>query len=126
MDVYANDHDQHFPSPDKWCDLLLECTDVNEEQFRCPAQGEGRCHYAMNLDAEPNSPADVVLLFETAGGWNQCGGPEMLTMDNHLGDGCNVLFNNGRVKWVKAKNIGNLNWGTSGKVVHAENANVRD
>ncbi|HUW18982.1 MAG TPA: prepilin-type N-terminal cleavage/methylation domain-containing protein [Sedimentisphaerales bacterium] len=115
MDVYANGHDHHFPSPDKWCDLLLEYTDVDEKQFRCPAQKRGRCHYAMNPNAEPNSPGDVVLLFETKGGWNQSGGPEILSTKNHWLSGCNVRFVDGHGEWVKAEDIGRLNWGTAGK-----------
>jgi len=79
-----------------------------------------RGHYGMNPNAEPNSPGDIVLLFETKAGWNQFGGPETLTIENHSGDGCNVLFNGGRVKWVKAKDIGKLNWGTAGKEKEAE------
>ncbi|MHC4478287.1 MAG: hypothetical protein ACYTEL_21830 [Planctomycetota bacterium] len=69
-----------------------------------------RAHYGMNPNAEPNSPGDIVLLFETKAGWNQFGGPEMLSTENHFGDGCSMLFNNGRVKRVKAKDIGKLKW----------------
>jgi prepilin-type N-terminal cleavage/methylation domain-containing protein len=113
IDAYASDHNQQFPSPDKWCDLLLEYTDVDEEQFRCPAQKRGRCHYAMNPNAEPNSPDDVVLLFETKGGWNQSGGSEILSTKNHFLSGCKVRFVDGHGEWVKAKDIGKLNWGTA-------------
>ena len=124
--VYANDHDRDFPSADRWCDLLLEYTDVDKERFRCPAQRQGRCHYAMNPDAEPNSAADVVLLFETKAGWNQSGGPEILSTENHWLSGCKVRFVDGPGEWVKAKNMGKLTWGTAGKVAQAENAKVGD
>ena len=44
--------------------------------------------------------------------WNQVRGPEMLTTDNHKGKGCNILFNDGHVEFVKAERIAELNWGT--------------
>lgn len=42
--------------------------------------------------------------------WNQVGGPEILTTENHKGKGCNVLFTDGSAKFVKTKNLGNLKW----------------
>ena len=42
--------------------------------------------------------------------WNQVGGPEILTTENHKGKGCNVLFNNGRVEFVKPEQLGELKW----------------
>ena len=42
--------------------------------------------------------------------WNQVGGPEDLTVDNHDGKGCNVLFGDGHVDWIKAEDIGKLRW----------------
>ncbi|MBN1805728.1 MAG: hypothetical protein JW837_10785 [Sedimentisphaerales bacterium] len=43
--------------------------------------------------------------------WNQSGGPELLTTENHRGQGCNVLFNDLHVEFVKAERLGELNWG---------------
>ena len=68
------------------------------------------CTYAINPNCEPNSPNDIVLLFETKGGWNQQGGPELLTFDNHKGKGANVLFNDGHVEFVKPDEVGKLRW----------------
>lgn len=42
--------------------------------------------------------------------WNQVGGPEDLTVDNHGGRGCNVLFGGGHVEFVKAEDIDKLRW----------------
>ena len=58
----------------------------------------------------------MVLLFETKAGWNQHGGPELFTFDNHdtegiapdvlpslqrsSGGGC-VLLNDGTVKFIR-------------------------
>jgi prepilin-type processing-associated H-X9-DG protein len=69
-----------------------------------------RGYYAINPNCEPNSPNNIVLLFETKGGWNQFGGPEILTTDWHRKKGCNVLFNDGHVEFVKPNKIGKLKW----------------
>jgi prepilin-type processing-associated H-X9-DG protein len=42
--------------------------------------------------------------------WNQLGGPEILTTENHKGKGCNILFVDGRVEFVKTKNLSKLKW----------------
>ena len=115
MMVYARDTGRtSYPTPDKWCDLLLENDYAAAQQLICKAaetQGDiGRCHYAMNPDCEPNSPPDVVLLFETEGGWNQYGGPEILTTENHRGEGCNIAFADTHVEFVKTQGLSKLKW----------------
>jgi len=65
----------------------------------------------MNPYADPNSAGDVVLLFESEPGWNQHGGPELLTTGNHQGKGCSVLFVDGSVNFVKAEEVSGLQWG---------------
>ncbi|MBN2133239.1 MAG: hypothetical protein JW741_27315 [Sedimentisphaerales bacterium] len=64
----------------------------------------------MNPHADPCSAADVVLLFESKPGWNQSGGVELLTTENHGGQGCNVVFVDGHVEFVKADEIVGLQW----------------
>lgn len=112
MILYASDNDNKYPIVNKWSDLLLQPERYVErpEVFVCKSAGEGRCHYAMNPSCEPNSPADVVLLFETKGGWNQSGGPEILTTENHGRKGCNVLFNDGHVEFIKTERLNKLKW----------------
>ncbi len=114
MLIYSNDYDDKFPTPSKWCDLLIEHAEVSPLTFRCKGAPEGPCNYAMNkniekLDAE-RVPPDMVLLFETHPGWNQSGGPEILTTENHQGDGCNVLFIDSHVEFVKTKDLDDLKW----------------
>lgn len=119
--LYSEQNNEKYPDPNQWCDLLLAGDYVTEKTFVCPvvkSTGDGwRCHYAMNPFCEPNSPGDMVLLFETKGGWNQFGGQELLTFDNHKGKGCNVLFNDGHAQFIKPEDIGNLKW----KVDDSEN-----
>ena len=69
----------------------------------CPGAHPLRCSYAMNPNCEPNSPADMVLLFETEIGWNQHGGPELFTFDNHDPKGGCVLLNDGTVKFIRTE-----------------------
>jgi hypothetical protein len=113
MFLYADEYNNTYPPCNQWCDSLKKRVDVNYRQFICKAavrQGDKcSCHYAMNPDCEPNSPNDVVLLFETKGGWNQCGGPELLTFDNHHGQ-ATVLFNDGCIGFIRPENVGKLKW----------------
>jgi prepilin-type processing-associated H-X9-DG protein len=119
MLVYANDHDGKYPSTSNWCDLLIEYAEVDERMFRCRAARcykgvSGKlCSYAMNKNIEElgaNAPPDMVLLFETGPGWNQSGGPEILTIDNHQREGCNVLFVDSHVQFVRTEDINDLKW----------------
>jgi prepilin-type processing-associated H-X9-DG protein len=108
--LYSDENDGKYPISSRWCDLLLQGGHVTEKHLVCESAKHGRCHYAMNPNCEPNSPGGMVLLFETEGGWNQSGGPEILTTENHAGKGCNVLFNDGSVKFVEPEELGKLKW----------------
>ena len=114
MQFYASEYDNKYPIADKWCDVLLQRGWAREASFVCKGAfkkgNKEPCHYAINPNAEPNSPGDMVLLFETKGGWNQFGGPEILTTENHKGEWCNILFNDGHVEFVNTEQLGELNW----------------
>jgi len=120
--ISTNSFEIIYPTPSEWCDALLESypvlfgkvvIDANPIiSFICPASiSEGKCHYAMNPNCEPNSPGDMVLLFETKAGWNQHGGPELFTFDNHDPKGGCVLLNDGTVKFIRTEDeLKNLHW----------------
>jgi prepilin-type processing-associated H-X9-DG protein len=114
MKLYSEHYDQRYPTKDMWCDLLIEHADVNEITYVCRGASksgdQGRCHYAINPNCDPNSPGDVVLLFETKGGWNQFGGPELLTTKHHKSKGCNILFNDSHVRFIETKQLSELKW----------------
>lgn len=115
MLIYAGDYDEKWPTADKWCDLLIEFGKDKipiDKLLKCPANKNGRCSYAINPNASPRSNFHprLVLLFETEVGWNQFGGPELLSTDNHNGKGCNVLFNDNTVEFVKTQELANLKW----------------
>lgn len=44
--------------------------------------------------------------------WNQAGGQEMLSAENHKGGGANILFADGSGGFIKKVDFNNLNWGT--------------
>jgi len=114
---YTRDARQ-YPSAGEWCDIIVRhwrawgyVDDHIFEPFICPGAGEGRSHYAMNPNCEPNSPMDTVLLFETKTGWNQHGGPELFTFDNHDPRGGLVLLNDGTVKFIRTEEeLKQLRW----------------
>lgn len=126
--IYANDHNGKYPAPDKWCDLLLEGDYVELDSFVRrrltfywplvggkmlvrPLPKRGRCDYAMNPNCDSISSApDMVLLFESKSGWNQYGGPELLTTDQWDGEGCNIAFNDSHVDFVRTEELGKLQW----------------
>lgn len=113
MLIYASDYDEKYPTPSKWCDLLIEYADVSPSTFCCKGAYQGPCNYAMNIEVEKlgsSSPSDMVLLFETKPGWNQFGGPEILTTENHQGDGCNILFVDTHVEFAKTEDLSHLKW----------------
>jgi len=113
MLIYANDYNDMFPTPSKWCDLLIQYQEVTKQTLTCPSAPKETCSYAMNNDVEKlgtNAPPDMVLLFESSPGWNQSGGPEILTTENHQGEGCNILFVDNHVEFVKTNNLKNLKW----------------
>ena len=67
--------------------------------------------FVVNPNCKPNSPPDTVLLFESKVGWNQHGGPELFTFDNHNPKGGCVLFNDGSVRFIRTKEeLKKLRW----------------
>ena len=48
MMVYANDYDGQFPTPEKWCDLMMETVDVSGQSLICPTNMEEEFSYAVN------------------------------------------------------------------------------
>jgi len=109
---------EDYPGSTQWCDAIVQddlaSGHTREEamgQFSCPAAGEGKCHYALNPDCKWNSAADVVLLFETKAGWNQHGGLELFTVDNHDPKGGCVVLNDGTVKFIRTEDeLRQLRW----------------
>lgn len=57
---------------------------------------------------------DNLYIFEEKevreGAWNQVGGVDIVTYSHHTGLGCNILFADGHVEFVKKKDISKLRW----------------
>ncbi len=115
MDYTAN-HNDMYPPAYNWCDVLIKDCNVSPKQFCCPASNaaEGQSSYAININVAGKKvsevPPDTVLLFETTPAANPAGGPEILSTDNHWDDGCNILFADCHVKFVKPPELSNLRW----------------
>jgi prepilin-type processing-associated H-X9-DG protein len=107
-----------LPHLSDWCDLLDPYvepdipSDLNPV-YQCPVDEIGPCSYAMNenisADAEGLS-ADLVLLFESAPGWNQIGGADDLVTDRHKRPGANIACADGHVEFVETEDIPTLRW----------------
>jgi len=103
-----------LPSKDNWCELIKPYADYEDRNiFLCPADKIGPCSYAMNenIPADANElPGDLVLLFESAPGWNQTGGTDDVVTDRHGKPGANIAFADGRIEFVKPEDIPTLRW----------------
>jgi len=106
-----------YPIVDQWCDSLVQAyvpLGGSEayllEVHKCPTEGNWK-FYAMNPNCKPNSPPDMVLLFEANSGKNKYGGPELFTFDDHDPKGGCVLLNDGTVKFIRTKEeLRQLRW----------------
>jgi prepilin-type processing-associated H-X9-DG protein len=105
-DKYGN-----YPEPNKWIELLKPFY-KNDKLLICPGEEKGNYSYAMNSAAKWNgkNPDKTVLFFECRPGWQEAGGPEIVTTQNHYKAGCNVAFCDGHVQFVKPVDINDLKW----------------
>ncbi|MBN1788548.1 MAG: hypothetical protein JW806_09180 [Sedimentisphaerales bacterium] len=114
--LYAKDHNDTFPPAENWCDILIENYNVNPKTFHCPESNakKGQSSYAYNINVAGKKvsevPPDVVLLFETTPDTNPAGGPELLSTENHQGDGCNISYVDQHVYFEKDPKPPYLRW----------------
>lgn len=111
--AYQQEH-QKLPAEDNWCDSLKPYI-KKDTVFECTTDDIGPCSYAMNAgipDDTSDLPPDMVLLFESAPGWNRTGGPTDVVTDRHgkHRPGANIAFADGRVEFIPADNIPALRW----------------
>jgi hypothetical protein len=112
--AYADENDGMFPSGSQWCDLLLEHTDVSEEDFICGDSFWPVFSYGFNKNLDGLRIYDVhpetVLLFEVKGGHNVSGGPELVNYNRHSDFVSVVLYVGGYAEIIKKKWSNELKW----------------
>ncbi len=116
---YAKVNDDQLPDPDKWCDQIIE---EGRDIFVCAASdvNSGESSYALNEDVIEMKfseiPDDMVLVFETTKpGYHQVAGPNTINISNHQNEGCNILFADGHVEFVKKELIPKQKWVIEGQ-----------
>jgi prepilin-type processing-associated H-X9-DG protein len=114
--MYADANASQLPRVNAWCDAITNYT-RSEEVFKCPAGDQTRrSHYAFNARLQGvrldgiQLPAVTVLLFETDGGWNLGGGPELLLRKPRHSNAVIVGFADGHVESVTRSRMENLRW----------------
>lgn len=114
--MYAQDHNDEFPPPDKWMDSILPYI-KDPELLKCPrVKNLSLPSYAMNSYfkgisiAKVKSPGETVLLFDSITGRNRAGDVSILTpAPRHMG-GDNIGYADGHVKWDLRSGVAGLNW----------------
>ena len=114
ISTYSFDYDDLYPTGDKWCDLLIDHIDVELKTFRCGKFTSEDFCYGLNKNLVglklSDVPRDIVMLFEIECGRNVVGGPQLLYTGRHNDHGCNIVYTDGIVEWVDAKNLDDLKW----------------
>lgn len=115
MMIYSQGNTNHMPPAATWCDAILSAAGT-EKVFKCvAANSSSRCDYAFNsklggLELGKANP-QTVMIFESDGGWNANGGPELLpAKSRHLRRFYVVAFVDGHVEAVTSSRLSTLRW----------------
>jgi prepilin-type processing-associated H-X9-DG protein len=112
--IYSSDHKDHFPPAATWCDAINPTVGPGKI-FKCPAgNSNSRCDYAFNvkLDGLDESKIDphTVMIFESDGGWNANGGPELMIGQPRHARMFVVAFADGSVEQLQEAQLNTLRW----------------
>jgi Domain of unknown function (DUF4190)/GYF domain 2 len=112
--IYADKHGNQLPQAATWCDDIKPFV-TSEKVFKCPStDANGRCDYAFNakLDGLNESKVDraTVMIFESYGGWNANGGPELMIDKSRHGQIFMVAFADGSVQQLPESQLSTLRW----------------
>jgi prepilin-type processing-associated H-X9-DG protein len=115
--TYSSGNSNQLPPAATWCDAI-KANAGSGSIFRCPAvtgevPGSNLCDYAFNaklggMDASKVNP-QTVMIFESDGGWDAHGGPELLASPRHRKD-IVVAFADGHVEMVPPSRLAALRW----------------
>jgi len=112
--MYSENNTNHLPSAANWCDAIK--AEVGSDRvFKCPAAAESnRCDYAFNAKLDGLTMDDInpqtVMIFESDGGWNAHGGPELLAAHRHRKNVVLVAFVDGHTEVVQESRLSSLRW----------------
>jgi hypothetical protein len=116
MSVYMKDHDEQYPTPQQWCDLLINEVEISPLCFRCSFDPKGAFSFAVNENLYKTKPGlanpQMVAIFEANLGRNGVGGPDDLVLrHNQRGQlGCLIAFADGHTEFVTEDRITDLEW----------------
>jgi hypothetical protein len=114
--IYSNEHGGQLPDPAAWCDAILPSVGGSPAVFQCPDAQSLKSGYAFNSRlkgiklSDVRSPHSTVLLFESDGGWNASGGPEMMLQIPRHRMGIVVAFCDGNIQWIRGAALAGLRW----------------
>ena len=114
LENYARGHDGKFPAATTWCDDI-QASIGSDKIFKCSAaNSSSRCDYAFNaklggLD-ETNTAPTTVMIFESDGGWNANGGPELMIGKPRHARVLVVAFADGSVQQLPESQLNMLRW----------------
>ena len=112
--MYLSDNKNQFPPAATWCDAI-KVNVGSEKVFKCVAANPGsRCDYAFNaklggLDESKVAP-DTVMIFESDGGWNANGGPELMIGKPRHARVFVVALADGSVQQLRESQLNTLRW----------------
>ncbi len=112
--MYSGNNKDQFPPAATWCDAIK--ADVGSERvFKCAAaNSSSRCDYAFNaklggMETGKAAP-DTVMIFESDGGWNANGGPELMIGKPRHDRLFVVAFADGSVRQLRESQLNSLRW----------------
>lgn len=112
--IYSGDNKDQFPPAATWCDAIK--TEVGDEKiFKCPgANSDSRCDYAFNAKLggmdESKVNSQTVMIFESDGGWNANGGPDLMIAKSRHARMFVVALADGSVQSVTQSRLNTLRW----------------
>jgi prepilin-type processing-associated H-X9-DG protein len=112
--IYSGDNTNHFPPAATWCDAIKTAVGA-DKVFKCvAANSNSRCDYAFNakLDGMDESKINpqTVMIFESDGGWNANGGPELMIGQPRHARMFVVAFADGSVQQMRESQLSTLRW----------------
>ena len=111
--LYAEDNNGQYPSASNWCDAIL-LNLPSRDTLHCPSASGSGCTYGLNRAVAGRTmwsiPPDLVMVFETAGGWNMSGGEGNLVPRSPHGNVFVIGFANGTARQVSEEDLLTLRW----------------